>query len=78
MGSNDWKRLGCHVSKQLLLESSNNLISLSLRDVGYNYIVLDACWSNGRDQYRKIEVALEKLLHGTKWIADRIHKQNLL
>lgn len=78
MGWNNWNSLGCDVSEQLLLDTSNNLVSLGLRDVGYNYVVLDDCWSNGRDENRKIKVDLEKFPHGMKWVADQVHKQNLL
>lgn len=78
MGWNNWNSLGCDVSEQLLLDTSNNLVSLGLRDVGYNYVVLDDCWSDGRDENRKIRVDMERFPHGMKWVADQIHNQNLL
>lgn len=78
MGWNNWNSLGCDVSESLLLATANNLVSLGLRDVGYNYVVLDDCWQDGRDENRKVKVNLEQFPHGMKWVSDQIHSQNLL
>jgi alpha-galactosidase len=47
---NNWNSLGCDVSEPLLLDTSKKLVDSGLRDVGYNYVVLDDCWSDGRDE----------------------------
>lgn len=79
MGWNNWNSLGCDVSESLLLATANNLVSLGLRDIGYNYVVLDDCWQgDGRDSNRKIKVNLDCFPHGMKWVSDQIHSQNLL
>lgn len=79
MGWNNWNSLGCDVSEDLLIATANNLVSLGLRDVGFEYVVLDDCWQgDGRDENRKIKVNLERFPHGMKWVSDQIHKQNLL
>ena len=74
----DWNSLGCEVSEQLLLDTSSKLISLGLRDLGYNYVVLDDCWSDGRDEKGKIKVDLDRFPHGMKWVAEQMHSRNLL
>ncbi|CRJ85982.1 hypothetical protein BN1723_000049 [Verticillium longisporum] len=43
MGWNNWNALGCDVSEALLLDTSRKLVDLGLRDLGYNYVVLDDC-----------------------------------
>jgi alpha-galactosidase len=48
MGWNNWNSLGCDVSQTLLLDTSRVLLDTGLRDVGYKYVVLDDCWSDGR------------------------------
>ena len=39
----------CNVNETLLLSTARALVSLGLRDLGYNYVVLDDCWSAGRN-----------------------------
>jgi alpha-galactosidase len=37
----------CDVNESLLLTTAQDMIDFGLRDLGYNYIVLDDCWSVG-------------------------------
>jgi alpha-galactosidase len=55
MGWNNWNSLGCDVSESLLLDTSKILLDTGLRDVGYEYVVLDDCWQDerGADGYIK-------------------------
>lgn len=78
MGWNNWNSLGCDVSESLLLETSASVVELGLRDMGYKYIVLDDCWSDGRDEKGHLRVDSERFPHGMKWIAKQIHHQGLL
>lgn len=75
---NNWNALGCDVSESLLLDTSRKLVDSGLRDVGYNYVVLDDCWSDGRDEKDFLKVDLEKFPSGMKSVADEIHRQGLL
>jgi len=75
---NNWNALGCDVSESLLLDTSTKLVDSGLRDVGYNYVVLDDCWSDGRDENEFLKVDLEKFPSGMKAVADEIHRQGLL
>lgn len=78
MGWNNWNSLGCEVSESLLLETSKKLIETGLRDVGYNYVVLDDCWSDGRGSDGYIRVDEGKFPHGMKYIAQHLHANGLL
>jgi alpha-galactosidase len=49
MGWNNWNAFQCEVNETLLLDTARKMVSLGLRDAGYNYIVLDDCWSIGRN-----------------------------
>lgn len=75
---NNWNSLGCDVSEDLLLDTSKKLIQLGLRDVGYNYVVLDDCWSNGRDENGFLKVNERKFPSGMKHISDEIHDMGML
>lgn len=78
MGWNNWNSLGCDVSQDLLLDTSKVLIHSGLRDVGYNYVVLDDCWQDRRGEDRKMKVDEKKFPNGMKYIADQLHEQGLL
>jgi alpha-galactosidase len=63
----------------LLLDTSTKLVSSGLRDVGYTYVVLDDCWSEGRRESDKWLVADQKKFpRGMKAVADDIHARGLL
>ncbi|KAG4444303.1 hypothetical protein IFR05_000177 [Cadophora sp. M221] len=78
MGWNNWNSLGCDVSESLLLDTSKTLVNSGLRDVGYNYVVLDDCWSDGRDEKDFLKVDMKKFPNGMNSVADEIHRQGLL
>ena len=78
MGWNNWNSLGCDVSEGLLLDTASNLVGLGLRDVGYTYVLLDDCWSDGRGKDGKIIVDKQRFPSGMKSIASKIHDLGLL
>lgn len=47
MGWDNWNAFGCDVNESLLLTTAQDMASYGLRDLGYNYIILDDCWSVG-------------------------------
>jgi len=75
---NNWNALGCDVSESLLLDTSKTLVNSGLRDVGYNYVVLDDCWSDGRDEKDFLKVDMKKFPSGMKSVADEIHREGML
>lgn len=50
MGWNNWNAFHCDVNESLLLTTAQDMVDFGLRDLGYNYIVLDDCWSVGRNE----------------------------
>ncbi|KAH8897242.1 melibiase [Thozetella sp. PMI_491] len=79
MGWNNWNAFACDVSEDLLLQTSERVVSLGLRDLGYLNVVLDDCWQdvNGRDKDGKVHANLDKFPHGLKYISDHIHSLGL-
>lgn len=59
MGWDNWNAFGCDVSEDLLLNTAQKMVDIGLRDLGYNYVVLDDCWSNGRMDNGTLQVDLE-------------------
>lgn len=78
-GQNNWNAFGCDVSEDLLLGTSKQIVNLGLRDLGYQYVVLDDCWqdANGRDSNGKLQPELSKFPNGLKAISDHLHSQGL-
>ncbi len=50
-------------------------MNLGLRDLGYSYVVLDDCWSNGRDPANNNSLVADttKFPKGMAAVADAIH-----
>lgn len=46
--------------------------------MGYNYVVLDDCWSDGRGNDKFLMVDKVKFPRGMKHVSDEIHNQGLL
>jgi alpha-galactosidase len=76
---NNWNAFGCDVSENLLLTTSSAILSLGLRDLGYDYVVLDDCWQDpkGRDAEGKLHPSLEKFPNGLNAISEHLHAQKL-
>jgi len=48
-----------------------------MKDVGYEYIVIDDCWQVSRDENGDIVVDKERFPHGMKFVADYVHSKGL-
>lgn len=46
----DRNAFGCSINETLVLSTAQAMVDYGLRDLGYNYIVLDDCWSEGRNE----------------------------
>ena len=73
MGWNNWNSLGCDVSQDLLLDTSKVLVQSGLRDVGYEYVVLDDCWQGERGSDGYIRVDEKKFPRGMNYISEELH-----
>jgi alpha-galactosidase len=73
MGWNNWNSFGCDVDEELLLSASEKLVQFGLRDAGYQYIVLDDCWSEGRSSNGTLQPNVTRFPNGMAEVADRIH-----
>jgi alpha-galactosidase len=75
---NNWNTFACDVSESLLLDTSSLLVEYGLRDLGYNYVVLDDCWSSGRGEDGYQVVDEKKFPRGMKAVSNDLHKEGLL
>ncbi|MBQ9324225.1 MAG: glycoside hydrolase family 27 protein [Clostridia bacterium] len=79
MGFNTWNTFGDRINEQLIHEAADAMIRLGLKDAGYEYLVVDDCWSEyERDPVTdRIVPHHEKFSNGMKVVADYVHKKGL-
>ncbi|PBP16961.1 alpha-galactosidase/alpha-n-acetylgalactosaminidase [Diplocarpon rosae] len=75
MGWDNWNALGCDVSEDLLVETANLIVDYGLKDLGYHYVVLDDCWSTGRNASNNNSLVADaaKFPRGMAAVADDLH-----
>ena len=79
MGWNTWNTFGPNINEQLIRESTDAFVDIGLKDAGYEYIVIDDCWSEyNRDPVTdRIVPHHEKFPNGMKPVADYVHSKGL-
>jgi len=77
MGWNSWNMFGSNIHETNILETAEAMASLGLRDYGYDYLVIDDCWSqkSGRDSHGNLVPDPEKFPNGMKVLADYVHSK---
>ena len=81
MGWNSWNEYECAINETVFLAVGELLVSLGLKDLGYNYVLIDDCWSDKETQRDnvtgKIVPDYEKFPQGIGHTADEVHKLGL-
>lgn len=78
MGWNSWNTFGGKISEQLIFDTADKLVETGLKDLGYEYLVIDDCWSlRERDENGKLVPNPEKFPNGMKAVADYVHSKGL-
>jgi alpha-galactosidase len=76
-GWNSWNKYGCNVDEKLIMEMADAMVVNGMKDLGYQYNVIDDCWQVDRDENGEIIVDQERFPHGMKYVADYIHSKSL-
>lgn len=79
MGWNSWNTFGSKVDEKVVKETADAFIELGLKDCGYEYVVIDDCWSERRrdEITNKIVPNHEKFPNGMAPVGDYIHSKGL-
>jgi alpha-galactosidase len=77
MGWNSWNKFACNVSEDLIRSMADAVVSSGMRDVGYQYVVIDDCWQVSRDKDGNIIADPQRFPHGMKALGDYIHSKGL-
>jgi len=78
MGWNSWNTFGRNIDEKLLRDMADRIVDLGLKDVGYEYVVIDDCWSlKQRDENGRLVPDPAKFPSGMKALSDYIHSKGL-
>ena len=78
MGWNSWNTFGADINEQLIFDTADKMVETGLSELGYEYLVIDDCWSlRERDENGRLVADPKKFPHGMKAVADYIHSKGL-
>jgi len=79
MGWSSWNAYKCDISEDIIKGNADRLIELGLRDLGYQYVVVDDCWQerNGRDESGRIITNNKTFPSGIKPLSHYMHSHGL-
>lgn len=78
MGWNSWNTFAQDINEQLIFETADRMADSGLKEKGYEYLVIDDCWSlKERDASGRLVADPEKFPHGMKAVADYVHSKGL-
>lgn len=75
MGWNSWNMFGPAINETAVRQTAVALAHSGLQACGYNYLVIDDCWSKkeGRDSHGDLQPDPEKFPNGMKALVDFVH-----
>ncbi|KAK5797380.1 hypothetical protein VI817_003671 [Penicillium citrinum] len=80
LGWNSWNAFGCDVDSEKIVTAANEMVKLGLKDLGYEYVNIDDCWSvkNTRDTTsHRIIPDPSKFPDGISGVASQVHSLGL-
>lgn len=78
MGWNSWNTFTWNISEELIKQVADVMVESGLKDCGYEYVVIDDCWSlKERDENGRLVADPEKFPNGMKAVADYVHSKGL-
>ncbi|GGM81909.1 alpha-galactosidase [Dactylosporangium sucinum] len=78
MGWNSWNSFGCNISESLIRQMADAIVSSGLRDLGYQYVVVDDCWFNpSRDSAGNLQGDPSRFPSGMQALGDYLHGKGL-
>lgn len=78
LGWNSWNTFTWDIHEKLIQEIADCFVEQGYREAGYEYIVIDDCWSlRERDAEGSLVADPQKFPNGIKAVADYIHERGL-
>ena len=78
LGWNSWNTFGENINETMIREMADEMVRGGWRDAGYEYLVIDDCWSlRDRDENGLLVADPKKFPHGMKAVSDYVHEKGL-
>lgn len=77
MGWNSWNFFEGKISDSIIRQIADALLANGMKDAGYEYIIIDDLWTNGRDKNNVLIADPVRFPYGIKILADYIHSKGL-
>ena len=77
MGWNSWNTFGADINEKLIMEMADVIVSEGYKDAGYEYVIIDDCWSLKERVDGKLVADPALFPHGMKALSDYIHGRGL-
>ncbi len=78
LGWNSWNTFTWDISEKLIKETADALVANGYLEAGYEYLVIDDCWSlKERDEQGNLVPDPKKFPNGMKAVADYVHSKGL-
>lgn len=77
MGWNSWNKFACNIDEKTVRAQADAMVASGMRAAGYQYIVIDDCWQNGRDKDGNILADTKRFPSGIRALADYVHAKGL-
>lgn len=61
----------------MILDTAKRIVDLGFKDLGYEYVILDDCWSSGRNSSGYLVPDEKKFRNGISHVANKIHDMGL-
>ncbi|NEA22228.1 glycoside hydrolase family 27 protein [Actinomadura bangladeshensis] len=78
MGWNTWNTFGCNINETLIHQAADAIVNSGMRDLGYQYVVVDDCWFDpNRDSSGNLRANPSRFPSGMKALGDYLHTRGL-
>ena len=78
MGWNSWNTFGEDINEKVVLTMADAMVEKGYLEKGYEYLVIDDCWSlRERGSDGRLQADPKKFPHGMKYVADYVHEKGL-
>ena len=77
MGWNSWNTFGKNINEKLIMEVADAMVEKGYRDAGYDYIIIDDCWSLKERVDGKLVADPALFPNGMKHLSDYIHSKGM-
>ena len=79
MGFNTWNTFGENINEKIIKETADAMVEKGLLDAGYEYLVIDDCWSERERDLESGKIVPDKIKfpNGMKAVSDYVHSKGL-